>query len=120
MKGTSLPTSTANEPSSVPDGLPPPFDYHPLGRVVFEAGGLARLGELARELGGTRALLVTDPGLEAAGHPQRAAASLRDAGLAVAVFDAVEENPTERHVLAGVAAARHHRADLLVPAGGGC
>jgi alcohol dehydrogenase len=97
----------------------PSFDYQPLGRVVFEAGGLARLGELARELGGTRALLVTDPGLEKAGHPQRAIASLRDAGLHVALFDGVEENPTTRHVDEGLALARQERVDLLVSVGGG-
>src|SRR2546423_1325863 len=91
---------------------PEPFDYQPLGRVVFGAGTLPRLGELARDLGGTRVLLVTDPGLEHAGHPQRAEASLRAAGLAVAVFDAVEENPTSRHIEAGVQAARDHAADL--------
>src|SRR3954470_1379499 len=93
---------------------PPPFDYQLLGRVVFGPGTLSRLGELARDLGGTRVLLVTDPGLETAGHPQRAVASLRSAGLAVAVFDEVEENPTGRHVEAAAAMAREHRADLLV------
>lgn len=96
-----------------------PFDYQPLGRVVFGAGALARLGELARELGGTRALLVTDPGLKHAGHPERAEGFLRAAGLAVRVFDEVEENPTSRHVEAAVASAREHRADLLVAVGGG-
>jgi alcohol dehydrogenase len=98
---------------------PPPFDYRPLGRVVFGAGALSRLGELARELGGTRVLLVTDPGLEHVGHPQRAVASLRAAGLAVAVFDEVQENPTSRHVEAAAAIARQHGADLLVAVGGG-
>jgi alcohol dehydrogenase len=115
MKGTSSATSTAGGPSS---GLRP-FDYTPLGRVVFEAGGLNRLGELVRELGGRRVLLVTDPGLEAAGHPQRAAAVMREAGLDVAVFDEVEENPTTRHVGLGVEAAKRHDADLLVGLGGG-
>src|SRR3954451_16061356 len=102
-----------------PSAIPPPFDYQPLGRVVFGPGSLNRLGELARDLGGTRVLLVTDPGLEGAGHPQRAEASLRAAGLAVAVFDDVQENPTGRHVEAGFAAASGHRADLLVAVGGG-
>jgi alcohol dehydrogenase len=97
----------------------PSFDFQPLGRVVFGAGALSRLGELARDLGGKRALLVTDPGLEHAGHPQRAETSLRAAGLAVVVFDGVEENPTSRHVDAAVAVARAHRADLLVAVGGG-
>src|SRR5262249_15830031 len=84
----------------------PPFDFQPLTRVVFGPGSLARLGELTRELGGTRVLLVTDPGLEEAGHPQRALAILRDAGLDVWVFDAVEQNPTTHHVHYGLAQAR--------------
>jgi alcohol dehydrogenase len=101
------------------DAAPEAFDYRPLGRVVFGAGSLSRLGELARDLGGTRVLLVTDPGLEHVGHPQRAVASLRAAGLAVAVFDEVQENPTGRHVEAAAAVARQHGADLLVAVGGG-
>src|SRR5947209_1637646 len=119
MKATSSPTSTGSGRSSRPPSMPPSFDYRPLGRVVFEAGGLARLGELARELGGTRALLVTDPGLKAAGHPQRALASLRDAGLHVAVFDGVEENPTEHHVREALALAQAEQIDFLVAIGGG-
>src|SRR5438128_436355 len=97
----------------------PPFDYQPLGRVVFAPGAVARVGELVRELGGSRVLLVTDPGLEAAGHPQRAVQALREARLDVAVFDAVEENPTDRHVAAAVEAARKHATDFLVAIGGG-
>lgn len=80
---------------------------------------IARLGEFARELGTSRALLVTDPGLEAAGHPQRAAQVLREAGLDVRIFDSVDENPTTRHVGLGVDAAKDHRSDLLVAVGGG-
>src|SRR5947208_5566448 len=110
MKGPSSPASMSSAPSSKPTWLPQPFDYIPLGRVIFEAGAIARLGGLARELGGSRVLLVTDPGLEHAGHPQRAIASLREAGLDVAVFDGVQENPMARHVEAGVAAAKAQRA----------
>jgi alcohol dehydrogenase len=74
---------------------------------------------VARELGGTRVLLVTDPGLEAAGHPQRAVAAIEAAGLAAFVFDGVKENPTEREVAAGVVFARTHRVDLIAAVGGG-
>jgi alcohol dehydrogenase len=95
------------------------FDFHPLTRVVFGPGTLVRLGELVRELGGTRVLLVTDPGLEAAGHPQRALASLRSEDLEVFVFDRVEENPTTRHVEEGLAFAQTHHIDLIVAIGGG-
>jgi alcohol dehydrogenase len=64
-------------------------------------------------------LLVTDRGLEDAGHPQRAVASLQGAGLEVFVFDEVEQNPTSRHVEAGVAFARPLGIDLIVSVGGG-
>jgi alcohol dehydrogenase len=96
-----------------------PFDFTPLNRLVFGAGCLARLGELARELGGNRVLLVTDPGLEAAGHPQRAVGYLQDAGLDVLVFDEVGENPTSVHVEVGAAFARDRDIDLIVAVGGG-
>jgi alcohol dehydrogenase len=99
--------------------MSPPFDYEPLGRVVFAPGALNRLGELARSVGATRVLLVTDPGLETVGHPQRAAESLTEAGLPVFTFDGVQENPTEHHVARGVAFARQHGIDAIVAVGGG-
>jgi alcohol dehydrogenase len=96
-----------------------PFDFHAPTRVIYGPGSLNRLGELARELGDTRVLLVTDPGLEEAGHPQRAVASLRQAGLEVFLFDGVEPNPSNVHVEAGVAFARPLGIDLIVSVGGG-
>ena len=87
--------------------------------MIFEAGALARLGEVVRELGGRRVLLVTDPGLETAGHPQRAEASIRSAGIECFTFDGVKENPTEREVAAGVVFARTHAVDSIVAVGGG-
>jgi alcohol dehydrogenase len=97
----------------------PAFEHEPLGRVVFGPGTLARLGEAVRSVGGTRALLVTDPGLEQAGHPQRAERAIREAGPEVFVFDGVKENPTEREVAAGVVFARTHAVDCIVAVGGG-
>lgn len=97
----------------------PAFDYLPLGRVIFEAGGLGRIGEVVRDLGGRSVLLVTDPGLEHAGHPNRADQSIRNAGLEVFTFDGVKENPTEREVAAGVVFARGHGIDSIVAVGGG-
>jgi alcohol dehydrogenase len=97
----------------------PAFDFYPPGRVICEPGALNRLGEAVRSVGGARVLLVTDPGLEHAGHPQRAAGVMAEAGLAVFTFDGVKENPTEREVAAGVAVARDHAVDCIVAVGGG-
>ena len=44
-----------------------PFDFDPSIRVVFGAGTLDQLGDLASALAGPRALIVTDPGLVQAG-----------------------------------------------------
>jgi alcohol dehydrogenase len=117
--------AAAIKPVSIPRLVPAstwplaPFDFHTPTRVVFGPGTLGRLGELASELGDTRVLVVTDPGLKAAGHPQRAVASLKAAGLEVFVFDEVEENPTSKHVDLGVAFARPLGIDLIVSVGGG-
>jgi alcohol dehydrogenase len=113
--------STLSKPVNQAPNVGPlrPFDYHSPTRVVYGAGTLARLGELARELGESRVLLVTDPGLEEAGHPQRATRSLQEAGLQVFLFDGVEQNPTDRHVHAGVEFAKPHNIDLIVSVGGG-
>ena len=46
----------------------PCFDHQPRTRVVFGADSIDRAGELARELGAKKVLLVTDPGIVAAGH----------------------------------------------------
>jgi alcohol dehydrogenase len=97
----------------------PAFDYHSPTRVVFGAGTLARLGELAREIGGTHVLVVTDPGLAKAGHPQRAVDVLRASDLDVSLFDKVEENPSSLQVEEGLAFARPRGIDLIVSVGGG-
>jgi alcohol dehydrogenase len=115
MSAPATPTATACGGNSFAAA----FDLMPLGRVMFQPGGLARLGDVAKELGGRRVLLVTDPGLAQAGHPQRAERALREAGLEVFLFDGVKENPTEREVEAGVVCARSHAVDCIVAVGGG-
>jgi alcohol dehydrogenase len=97
----------------------PSFDSTLRTRVVFGAGCLDRLGELAAGLGGRRVLLVTDPGIVRAGHAARAESLLRAAGLEVAVFDAVRENPTTLDVARGLEVARAAAVDLFVGLGGG-
>ena len=112
--------SPANSRLQAASGWPlRPFDFHTPTRVISGAGTMQRLGELAKELGASRVLVVTDPGLKSAGHPQRALKSLSDVGLEAHLFDDVEENPTSKHVSAGVAFARPFNIDLIVSVGGG-
>lgn len=95
------------------------FDAHPRTRLVFGMHAVDRLGELAREQGARQLMLITDAGLVAAGHAERALRALKSAGLAVVVFDQVQENPTTRDVEAAVAVAREAGIDALIGLGGG-
>ena len=97
-----------------------PFDFRPTTRVVFGEGTLAQLGKRARELGGDRILLVTDPGIVRAGLADRAIASLQSASLACCAFDGAGENPTAQHVSAGVAFAKARGPiNCIIGLGGG-
>ncbi len=95
------------------------FDFQPRTRIVFGPDRIDQLGELARELGAGRVLLVTDPGIVAAGHVEHGLRALETAALEVLVFDGVVENPTTDNVELGLAVARDFRPDVLVALGGG-
>ena len=88
-------------------------------KVLFGPGSLDRLGELCKSLGGKRILLVTDPGIEAAGYPERAIRAIYTADLVVKLFDEADENPTTETVNKALKAARPFGADLIVGLGGG-
>jgi alcohol dehydrogenase len=47
------------------------FDFQCRTRIVFGPGKIESLGELASELGARRVLVVSDPGVVAAGHTRR-------------------------------------------------
>ena len=84
-------------------------------RMVHGPGAVARLGELCRELGIARPLLVTDKGVLAAGLVEPALALLDDPVL----FDGVRPNPDIELVAKGSAAYREQGCDGLVALGGG-
>ncbi len=96
------------------------FDFQSSTRVVFGENTLDQLGDLTKELGARRVLVVTDPGIIKAGIVERAIDSLKAACLEASVFDGVEENPTSRHVAEGVLFAQDQGGiDLLIGLGGG-
>jgi len=105
----------------MPESETPPqaFEASSRTRIVFGEGSLSRLGELARECGGARALVVTDRGIVSAGHAGRAVDILRAAGVEAVVFDGARENPTTLDVDRCLAVARESGAEVLIGLGGG-
>jgi alcohol dehydrogenase len=96
-----------------------PCDFQLRTRLVFGPDRLDELGGLTAELNCRRALVVSDAGIIAAGHADRALASLRKARVEPFLFSDVEQNPTTDTVARGVMAARDARPDLLIGLGGG-
>lgn len=80
---------------------------------------MARVGELVRDLHGSRVLLVTDRGIAKAGHTEGVIRSIESAGIEVFLYDQVRENPTTRDVQSCVHAAQSCQADFFVGLGGG-
>lgn len=95
------------------------FDHQPRTRLVFGNGVLKRVGDVVRDLGGQRVLLVTDRGIAAAGHADRTIELLKATGIHVTLFDSVRENPTTGDVAKCLAVAREGKIDLIIGLGGG-
>ncbi|MBF0311218.1 MAG: iron-containing alcohol dehydrogenase [Magnetococcales bacterium] len=95
------------------------FEFQNPTRIIFGAGVLSRLGEVARREG-RRALLVTGGGsVKRNGAFDRAVASLEEAGVGVVECPGVEPNPRLSTVLRGARLARAEQCDLVIALGGG-
>lgn len=88
-------------------------------RVVLRPGAVENLAAIAKPFAQRRVLVVTDPGLVAAGHSSRVEALLRDAGFEVSVFADVHENPTTDDAEACRAFCAQRSPELVVGLGGG-
>jgi alcohol dehydrogenase len=100
-------------------GTVEPFQFSPRTAVVFGDGTLEQLGEVARQLGMTRSLLVADSGLVASGHVDRAGAVLARAGVVVTRFHDFGANPDTNMVEAGRRAGATAAIDSIIALGGG-
>ena len=95
------------------------FTLHTTPHIVFEPGGIRRLGEIAGDRLGNRVLLVTDPGLQKAGLVDAAVDALAQSGCTVEVYGEVEEDPSRATVEAATARAVEFGATGIVGFGGG-
>ena len=88
-------------------------------KVDFGRGSVSRLADHVKSLGGTKVLLVTDPGIAEAGHMEWVMMILTKAGIDVLSYTDVRENPTTEDVSSCVNKAKDQGIDLIVGLGGG-
>ncbi len=93
--------------------------FETVRRITFGPGSLNNLGDEVRRLAGSKALVVTDPGLKNAGVLDAVTANLENAGLSFSIFVEVEPDPRVEVALACAEAAKACRPDVIVGLGGG-
>jgi len=91
----------------------------PMPETILELGSSVQLADKVRQLGSTRAFLVVDPGVAAAGLTSAIEASLDAAGIEWSSFSGVDPNPTDANVDAGLDALRAFGSGVVVLIGGG-
>lgn len=86
---------------------------------IFGEGARKLAGQYASNLGARKVLLVTDPGIIAAGWLDDIISSLAEEGLQYTVFSAVTPNPKAEEVMAGAEIYNSEGCNAIVALGGG-
>lgn len=93
--------------------------FNAVRRIVSGCGCLESVGDEIKRLAGKNVLVITDPGIQAAGITGRVARVLEGAGIPYHFFSDVEPEPSIEVVAASLAAARAFGPDVIVGLGGG-
>jgi 1,3-propanediol dehydrogenase len=87
--------------------------------IIFGFEALSQVGKAARRLGASHVLVVSDPGVIAAGWLHRMLPYLEAEDLVFSVWSTVTPNPRDHEVEAGATFYRQRGCDVLVALGGG-
>lgn len=87
--------------------------------IIFGVGSLAEVGDAVRRAGGTRALVVSDPGVMAAGWVDRAVPYLEAAAVEYQIWSDITPNPKDREVEGGFQRYLESGCNVMVAIGGG-
>ncbi len=96
-----------------------PFTITQPTEIHFGPGIIKRLPEVIRQLGGSRPLVVLDPGLQNAGLDTGITGPLEESDLACTVYSDIDPEPGLRLADQGTEIARSNGCDCVVGVGGG-
>lgn len=96
------------------------FEFYSPTQFVFGKQTEQKVGQLAKQYGATKALVVYGGGsARKSGLLDRVFKSLEEAGVAYVEMGGVRPNPTEAKVYEGIELARSEKVDFLLAVGGG-
>ncbi|MFC5448929.1 iron-containing alcohol dehydrogenase [Paenibacillus aestuarii] len=95
------------------------FRYELPTTIEFGNGAVQTLPQHVRALGGTKVLIVSDPGVLRAGVVDRLTAPLQENQLPFVIFSEIEPDPNIDSVDTATVLAKSEGCDLIVGVGGG-
>lgn len=95
------------------------FRYEIPTAIEFGNGSIRLLAEHVKTLGGSKVLIVADPGVVQAGIAERLKAPLEEANIPYELFSDIEADPAIESVEQGTGIAKSTGCDLVVGVGGG-
>ncbi|MDQ0243715.1 alcohol dehydrogenase class IV [Bacillus fengqiuensis] len=96
-----------------------PYKYFMPTRVECGKGISEKTGEMVKELGVDRVLIVTDKGVRAANLLEGIEKSFLAVNLDYEIYDEVEPNPSAETIHRGVDYLKQHKSDAVLAVGGG-
>ena len=87
--------------------------------IVYGVGALGLAGQYARTYEARRVLVVSDPGVVAAGWTGKVITSLDNAGIENVRFSSISSNPRDSEVMDGAEHYRSAGCDAIIVVGGG-
>lgn len=86
---------------------------------IFGLGALKLAGRYAKNFGASRILIVTDPGVMAAGWTDQVIDNLELEGLPYVIYSGVSPNPRAEEVMRGAEVFKNSGCNLILAVGGG-
>ncbi len=87
--------------------------------IVYGSGSIELSGRHALNFGASKALIVTDSGVQESGWAEKVEHSLVDMGIKYVTFSEVSPNPRDYEVMSGADLFLRSDCDLIVAVGGG-
>ncbi|MBZ4645298.1 MAG: iron-containing alcohol dehydrogenase [Clostridia bacterium] len=95
------------------------YTYKMPTELFFGRGAAGKVGEKVLELGGKKALVVTDKGVLGAGLLGGIEESLKNSNVPYVIFDEVESDPSIETVAKGTEVLKESGCDIVIGIGGG-
>lgn len=95
------------------------FSFSVPQNIIVEKGGLAKLPEVAKELGGTKAFIISGPHLNKMGIVGKYIEALEAKGIKATAYTDTEGNPSVETVEKATESFKESDSDFIIALGGG-